>query len=103
MIVERWFFSIDCDSHNVGYATASQLVLFVSMLRRDGCALPQFAFKNVIVVGLCTTQTKVHPKYVTAYSCAFEEGMQRWMSREVWNRQKIASKKYSVQPQDQNS
>ena len=35
------------------------------MLGREGCTCPEFAFKNDVVVGLCTTQSQVHPNYIT--------------------------------------
>ena len=47
---------LDCGSLSVEDANASQLVLPVSKLGRGG-ALPEFAFKNDILVGLCATAT----------------------------------------------
>ena len=69
------FMLLDCALCNVGNATASQLVLHISMLGREGHALPQFAFKNDIVVFLCTTQAQIQLKYMTALNdveCALE-------------------------------
>ena len=36
------------------------------MLGKEGCALPEFAFKKDNMVGLCTTQDQVQPMYATA-------------------------------------
>ena len=73
------FMSLDCGLHSVEDATVSQLVLFVSMLEREGCVIPEFVSKNDIMVDLCTTQAQVHLKLVTALNDAehileFEEG-----------------------------
>ena len=49
------FMSLDHGSHSVKDATESQLDFLVSVLGKEGCSLPQFAFKNDMVVGLCTS------------------------------------------------
>ena len=75
------FVSLYCGSHSLEDTTASQIVLLVSILGREGCALPKFSFKNNIGLGLCTTQAKVQPKYMTTLDdvecmLEFKEGMQ---------------------------
>ena len=75
------FMSLDCGSDSVEDAISSQMLLSASLLGREACALAEFVFKNDIVVGLCTTQTKALPKYVTTLddmecTLAFEEGTQ---------------------------
>ena len=51
------------------------------MLGKEGYSLPKFAFKNDIVIALCTTQVQVQPKYINTLNdeeciLEFEEGMQ---------------------------
>ena len=73
--------SLDCGTHIVLHAAESQLVLPVAMLGRERHFIPGFAFKNDIVITLCTTQVQVQPKYMNILNDAecileFEEGMQ---------------------------
>ena len=73
--------SMDCDSHNVEDAIASQLVFPITMLRRVRHALPEFAFKSDIMVFLYTTLTQVELCYASALNdteceLEFEEGKQ---------------------------
>ena len=70
---------LDCGLHSVEDATASQLDLLISTLGRQGHALPEFSFKNDIMVGLCATWAQWQPKYITALNdveciLEFEEG-----------------------------
>ena len=74
------FMSVDCDLHHLEHVTSSQLVSLLTVLGREGCALPESAFKSDIMVSLCTTHNLVYPKYITALhdvECIleFEEGM----------------------------
>ena len=55
------FMLLECGSNSVEDATASQLVLLVFILGREGNALPEFVFK-IILVGLCVTQAQVQQK-----------------------------------------
>ena len=40
------FMSLDCALHHVKDITVSQVVLFVSMLGTEVCALPEFVFSD---------------------------------------------------------
>ena len=46
-------------------ATASQLVLLVSMPGKERQTFTGFELKNYIMVGFCATQAQIKPKYMT--------------------------------------
>ena len=58
------FMSLDYGLHRVEDATVSQLVLLVSVLGREGYAIPEFLFKNDVMVGLCMTGTAKISHYI---------------------------------------